>query len=85
MVSLSGRYKADKPQLTPAPNAYTAVLSSITKQKSPSYGLGTGPKQVVDLSTRRIVPGPGQYQPVNKSAGGVVFGRSIRTGMTTKE
>jgi hypothetical protein len=29
--------------------------------KAPAYGMGTGPKDVVDLSSAKSVPGPGLY------------------------
>ena len=55
-------------------------------KRAPSFRVGTGPKAEIDMTTRRIVPGPGNYDTskmyiLNKSVGGVSFGKSIRDSM----
>lgn len=40
--------------------------------------IGSGPKAEVDLTTRRIVPGPGNYDVKIMSRSGVSFGKSLR-------
>ena len=78
MYSLVGRYKQDAPFHTPGPNAYNTIMSSMFKSKrAPSYGIGSGPKTSRDLTTRRIVPGPGNYACADTQPNlqGTVFGK----------
>jgi hypothetical protein len=51
-------------------------------KRAPSYGMGSGPKHEIDLSTRRIVPGPGNYDSElrNSQFGGISFAKAIRQG-----
>ena len=42
--------------------------------------IGSGPKSEVDLTTRRIVPGPGNYNIKLMSKSGISFGKSLREG-----
>jgi len=43
--------------------------------------IGSGPKEHVDLTSRRIVPGPGTYQELSRlSKSGISFGKSMRNG-----
>ncbi len=43
--------------------------------------MGSGPKAATDLTTRRIVPGPGNYDIKSKNASSVAFGKATRKGM----
>ena len=45
---------------TPGPDAYNSLVANLmSKRKQPSFAFGNGPKTARDLSSRRIVPGPG--------------------------
>lgn len=51
----------------------------IKGTKAPAYGMGTGPKDVVDLSSNRTVPGPGLYsQSVQRTKVGAAIGNDPR-------
>lgn len=55
------------------------MLASFYKGKRPpSYVIGSGPKSEQDLTTRRIVPGPGNYDIKMLSKNGISFGKAIR-------
>ena len=55
------------------------MLASYYKGKRPpSFVIGSGPKAHVDLTTRRIVPGPGSYAIKSLNRSGITFGRSNR-------
>ena len=60
-------------EANPGPAAYNTMFNSFYKSKrAPSYAIGSGPKAEIDLTTRRIVPGPGQYdfKQANKTFNG---------------
>lgn len=69
----------DKPQLTPGPDAYNSLAPGLlVKKKDPAFAFGNGPKTARDLTSRRIVPGPGAYDFKNKSSLAVSFTHSQR-------
>jgi hypothetical protein len=45
----------------------------LIKKKEPSFAFGNGPKTHRDLTSRRIVPGPGAYDPQDKSSLAISF------------
>lgn len=49
-------------------------------KRAPSFGIGKGPKLAPDFTTRRIVPGPGNYDYdiKNKTFSGVSFAKALR-------
>mmetsp|Transcript_34749 Transcript_34749/g.25897 ORF Transcript_34749/g.25897 Transcript_34749/m.25897 type:complete len:114 (-) Transcript_34749:145-486(-) len=75
--SIQGRYRPPRGSDNPGPNQYQSMIVSYNKGKRPpSYSIGAGPKECVDLTSRRIVPGPGAYNQHNLSNTGVRFGKS---------
>lgn len=51
-------------EFSPGPGAYSVADKYVSnKSSAPRYGMGSAPKQVKDISTRRHVPGPGAYEP----------------------
>ena len=50
-------------------------------KRAPSFAIGSGPKTERDLTTRRIVPGPGQYNynTVNRTYTGASFTKAERS------
>eukprot|EP00347_Sterkiella_histriomuscorum_P004104 403361737 len=77
--SLSSRYKQDKPKDTPGPDAYNSLIPGLqTQKKQPSFVFGHGPKTARDLTSRRIVPGPGTYDLKNKSSLAMSFTQTQR-------
>jgi hypothetical protein len=61
MTMASGRTKERVPTV-PGPGAYNTNKSLEIKRREPTVVFGNGPKAAADLSTRRIVPGPGMYK-----------------------
>ena len=48
-------------------------------KKAPAYGIGTGPKCEEDLTSKRVVPGPGMYdQKLKMTQVGAKFGTDNR-------
>lgn len=73
---------------TPGPAAYNSLTASLlTKSRlAPSFAIGNGPKTARDLSTRRIVPGPGAYERPQESKDlGVSFTHSKRLNLQKDE
>lgn len=64
--------------LTPGPGTYKEPVHT-KRVKPPSYGMGTGPKDVKDLSSSKSVPGPGLYdQSVKRTRVGAAIGNDSR-------
>jgi hypothetical protein len=53
-------------------------VSIYKGKRAPSFIIGSGPKAEVDLTTRRIVPGPGNYNVKMLSKSGISFTKSMR-------
>ncbi len=62
---MQGRYKEGPGSEVPGPGTYEGKDYAV-KQSAPSYKIGTGEKTSKDMTTRREVPGPGQYSPESK-------------------
>lgn len=54
------------------------MASYYKGKKAPSFVIGSAPKNEQDLTTRRIVPGPGNYDVKNLSKSGITFGKDLR-------
>lgn len=53
---------------------YNSLMPGLlVKKKQPSFVFGHGPKTARDLTSRRIVPGPGTYDFKDKSSIAVSF------------
>ena len=48
------------------------------KKREPCIIFGRSEKLENDMSTRRIVPGPGQYSYQSRERKGVIIGKSLR-------
>ena len=59
--------------------------SFTIKKREPSIVFGKGDRLEKDISTRRIVPGPGQYTIENREKRGVVIGRSLRSTFSSEK
>ena len=57
---LKGRHSRNHDEKVPGPGTYDPSDKS-SKATGPKYGIGTSEKISKDTTTRRIVPGPGQY------------------------
>ena len=57
---MGGKGHEAKPDSNPGPGAYTSALK---KYLGPSYKIGTASKSHKELSSKKEVPGPGQYSP----------------------
>ena len=69
----------------PGPAAYeTYNAVEMKAKKTPGIVMGSDSKVARDLTTRKIVPGPGNYNPQKKDHSGVVFGRAYRKGMAVE-
>ncbi len=74
---MSGNRLATKDNGVPGPAAYDQ--KNIIKAKNlPRCVIGRGPQRHVDMTTRREVPGPGNYDIKGANSTGVKFGRDYR-------
>lgn len=81
-----GRYKDRAPERSPGPDAYNGFQSvSVVKRTYPSFIFGHGPKTERDLTTRKIVPGPGAYTYKDLYQTGVSFSHAKRLNFKTNE
>lgn len=64
--AMAGKGSEAKQDERPGPGAYNQALK---KYIGPSYKIGTASKSYKDLTTKKYVPGPGQYSPSKKEKG----------------
>ena len=62
---MQGRYTEIVKEGVPGPGAYEGKDAAV-KHSAPAYKIGTGEKTSKDMTTRKEVPGPGQYSPDSK-------------------
>ena len=58
---IHGKRVDEKPDAVPGPGAYDPNHKAVL-EKLHSVALGTGPRVEKDFSTKKDVPGPGQYK-----------------------
>jgi hypothetical protein len=69
--------------MSPGPAEYSSTeFQGFKNKRAPSMPFTTGPKFEVDMSTRKIVPGPATYdEKLSKTISGVSFAKAIRDSL----
>ncbi len=79
---LHGKRPEEKPEPLPGPGSYSPNFRA-TLEKFPAIALSTGPRVEKDFSTKKDVPGPGQYK-LNSTLNGPKFGFGVGGKITPK-